>query len=116
MKRFAFVSFVCIILVAVVVAEVREKKLTLGDPEVVTLKKCANGNCIGLMVAVPEGHHVTGITKEGSDYVHPCDQTNNCGHSKAWIPIEGSPNKAQWLGWTDSGDPTQAFVLKIAYQ
>src|SRR6202022_5068622 len=89
----------------------QEEHLTLGNARVKNLKKCASGNCIGVIVEVPEKNHVTNITKTGSDFVHPCDKTLNCGHKKAWIPVPGFPNQAQWLGWTDSGNPALAFVL-----
>jgi hypothetical protein len=115
MKRLVWTSIVCAVFAAVALAETKDLDLTLGDPQVKDLGKCASGNCLGVIVAAPTGYHVTNVTESGSAFVHPCDKTNNCKQSKAWIPVQGFSNQAQWLGWTDSGDPTQAFVLHIEY-
>jgi hypothetical protein len=94
-----------------------DMRLHLGAPEIRNLGKCADGNCIGIYVEVPAPYHITGIRKEGSDFVHPCNETTNCGHKEAWRYVEGSPhNKAEWLGWTNSGDRAQEFILHIEYQ
>jgi hypothetical protein len=116
MKRLFLISLVCAVLAVVALAESKDLPLTLGDNgHIIPLGKCANGSCIAVIVGVPAGNHVTNVTYSGSNYVHPCDQTNNCGHSHAWQPVQGVSNQAKWLGWTDSGDPSQSFVLHIEY-
>jgi hypothetical protein len=115
MKRLGLALVACLFVTVFAVAGSTVMHLTLGKQQVTNLKKCAAGNCIGVIVEAPKGNHVTSITMTGSAYVHPCDKTNNCGHNDAFIPVPGYPNQAQWLGWTDSGDPTQAFDLNISY-
>jgi len=116
MKRLGFAVVACLFVSVFALAGSSVMHLTLGKQQVNSLKKCAGGNCIGVIVEVPKGHHVTSITKTGSEYVHPCDKTGNCGHHDPFIPVPGQPNQAQWLEWTDSGDPTQAFDLNISYE
>jgi hypothetical protein len=116
MKRLPLVLAGFLFIAVNAVAGTQVMHLTLGKQQVTNLKKCASGSCIGVIVEVPKGNHVTKITKSGSDFVHPCDQTYNCGHNDVFIKVPGFPNQAQWLGWTDSGDPGQAFDLTITYE
>jgi hypothetical protein len=94
----------------------QDLRLTLGDPRVINVKKCASGNCIKVDgIETPLQTRITDITKTGSDFVHPCDQTDNCGSKIAFIVDPDFPYRATWFGWTDSGDPSQVFVLHIEY-
>jgi hypothetical protein len=105
------------------VAEERiERTFTLGAGTH-NLGSCGNGNCIAAFVEAPPGHHITYVHwKPGSsNFVHPCgvgepNRSPNCGEAAfRWIPGT-EHHKAEWLGWTDSGDASQAYTLIIRYE
>jgi hypothetical protein len=115
-------------------AESLEKRMHLGeDNGTHNLGTCpGGGNCIGVFVEVPAGYHIVGIQRKlgSSNFVHSCDPheqegTPNCKWregidkigSSAYRYIPGERhNKAEWLGWTNSGDKSQAYTLVVLYE
>jgi len=72
------------------------------------------GNCIGVFVELPPHHRIVKITKTGSGFATPCSEAaGKCGQSSDFRHIQPHLNKAEWLGWTDSGDAGQAFTLHV---
>lgn len=93
-----------------------DKQLSLGSPEVRQLGKCAGGTCLGVYVEVAARQRIIDVHKSrGSDFVHPCSETQTCGHKNEWRFVGLDEHRAEWLGWTDSGDPNQAFTLTIKF-
>jgi hypothetical protein len=105
--------------------------LHLGDPRIKNMGKLREGNQIGVEVESPVGTHIVGIQRKtnSSNFVHSCDEHEVNGTkcqwrdevdkvgSSAYRYLPGTPhNRAQWLGWTDSGDRAQAFTLVVLYE
>jgi hypothetical protein len=106
-------------------------QLHLGDPRIHNMGKLREGNQIGVFVDTPPGTHVVGIQRrtDSSPWVHSCDAHEVNGTTCEWKDnvdkvgssayryLPGQPhNKAEWLGWTDSGDQKQVFTLVVLYE
>jgi hypothetical protein len=132
MTRFLFSVSVATLLVGTALATNSVTiQMHLGDPRIQNRGTLRNGNQIGVLVETPPGTHIVGIqTKtDNSPQVYSCDEHEANGTKCAWRDdedkvgssayryIPGEPhNKAEWLGWTDSGDRFQVFTLVVLYQ
>ena len=104
----------------------------------INLGKCPDtqnpsvGNCIGVIVHAPMHTHIVSIQRKlgSSEWVHSCDPheqfgTANCKANviagrigtSAYRYVPRQPrNTAEWLGWTPSGNPSEAYTLVVSYE
>jgi hypothetical protein len=132
MRRLLFGVSVVILLVATALAvETFELQLHLGDSRILNLGKLREGNQIGVYVESPPGTHIVGVQRrtDSSNWVHSCDEHEINGTKCQWrdgVDKVGSSayrfdphtphNRAEWLGWTDSGDKNQVFTIVVLYE